>query len=40
MAWTKKQIEENRKAWEKRKKEQEKHKKTMHLIRFMRGEKI
>lgn len=40
MAWTKKEIEENRKAWEKRRKEEEKRKKTMQLIRFMRGEKI
>ena len=40
MAWSKKQIEEKRKAWEKRRKEEEKRKKTMQLIRFMRGEKI
>lgn len=40
MAWTKKQAEENKKAWEKRHKEEEKRKKTMQLIRFMRGEKI
>lgn len=40
MSMTKKQREENRKAWEERKKEQEKRKNTMRLIRFMRGEKI
>ncbi len=40
MAWTKKEKEENCKAWKERKKEEEKRKKTMQLIRFMRGEKI
>ena len=40
MAWSKKQIEENRKAWEKRDKEKKKREKTMQLLRFMRGEKI
>lgn len=40
MKWSKKQIEENRKAWEKHRKKEEKRKKTMQLIRFMRGEKI
>lgn len=40
MAMTKKQREENRKAWEKREREQKKRENTMQLIRFMRGEKI
>lgn len=40
MAMTKKQREENRKAWENREREQKKRENTMQLIRFMRGEKI
>lgn len=32
MAWSKKQIEENRKSWEERDKEKKKREKTMQLI--------
>ena len=37
---TKKQREENRKAWEKRDKERKKKEKQLELIKFMRGDRV
>jgi len=39
MTWTKKEREDNKKAWEEYHKKREKRKETMKLIRFMRGDR-